>query len=132
MAKKEFPEQEIQINFMAYIAQSGVDGLFVFHVPNGQNVGPFVGTKLQRMGLVAGMPDLMLIHKGHIFGLEIKNDKPRGKLSTAQHLTMAALREAGVECAVAYGIQDCIDQLDAWRLTKRWAKTIPFPAGAKA
>lgn len=124
MARNAHPEQEIQINFMAYIAQAGVDGLFVFHIPNGVKSNPFVGTILNRMGLVAGMPDLMLIHKGHLFALEIKNDKPRGKLSTVQHLTIAALREAGVQCAVAYGLQDCIDQLDAWRLTKKWARHV--------
>lgn len=124
MAKKEYPEQVIQTNFLSYIAQAGIDGLFAFHIPNGQNVGPFVGMKLTRMGLVAGMPDLMLIHKGHLFALEIKNDKPRGKLSPSQIMTIAALREAGVECAIAYGLQDCIDQLDAWRLTKKWARAV--------
>ncbi|RKZ70500.1 MAG: hypothetical protein DRQ48_00910 [Gammaproteobacteria bacterium] len=32
----------------------------LFHIPNGQNVGRIRGYTLQRMGLVAGMPDLML------------------------------------------------------------------------
>lgn len=118
------PEQDIQIKFLQYIASAGVSGLFVFHVPNQRKQSLHMGKIMRECGVVAGIPDLMLIHRGHLFGLEIKNDKPKGKLSTSQHLTLAALREAGVECAVAYGLQDCIDQLDAWRLTKKWARAV--------
>lgn len=120
--KLDREEQEIQINFMAYIGQAGVNGLFSFHIPNGVNSNPFVGSILKKMGLVAGMPDLFLIHKGHLFALEIK--KPNGKLSPAQIMTMAELRDAGVECAVAFGLDQCIEQLDAWRLTKKYARNI--------
>ena len=113
-------EQRIQIAFMSYIAQAGVDGLFAFHVPNGVNSGPVVGAIMKQMGLVAGMPDLFLIHKGHSFALEIK--KPGGRLSSSQILTMAELRDAGVNVAAAFGLDQCIEQLDAWRLTKKYAR----------
>lgn len=127
--KVDREEQEIQINFMAYVAQAGVDGLFAFHVPNGVKSNPFVGSILKKMGLVAGVPDLILIHKGHVFALEIK--KPKGKLSPAQIMTMAELRDAGANVAVAYGLDQCIEQLDAWRLTKKYARNLPKLATAE-
>jgi len=114
------PEQEIQKAFLSYVAQAGVDGLFVCHVPNGVNSGPVVGGIMKAMGLVPGMPDLLFFHKGHSFALEIKAEK--GRLSPAQVLTMAELREAGVNVAVAFGLDQCIEQLDAWRLTKKYAR----------
>lgn len=120
--KQDREEQQIQISFMAYIGQCGVDGLFAFHIPNGVKSNPFVGSILKKMGLVAGMPDLFLIHKGHLFALEIK--KPKGRLSPAQIMTIAELRSAGVECAVAFGLDQCIEQLDAWRLTKKYARNL--------
>ena len=120
--KPDREEQRIQKEFMKYIAASGVSGLFAFHIPNGVNSGPVVGKIMKEMGLVAGMPDLFLIHKGHLFALEIK--APKGRLLPSQILTIAALREAGVECAVAFGLDQCIEQLDAWRLTKKYARNL--------
>ncbi|RTL52910.1 MAG: VRR-NUC domain-containing protein [Bradyrhizobiaceae bacterium] len=119
MTRKSHPEQQIQIAFVAYLAQAGIDGLFYFHIPQGVNSSPFIGTILNRMGQVAGMPDLMLIHKGKTFALEIKNDKPKGRLSPSQMLALGALREAGVDCAVSYGLDDCIAQVKAWGLVKQ-------------
>jgi len=114
------PEQDIQKNLLAYIAQACVNDLFVFHVPNGGYRRPVEAMIFKSLGVVPGMPDLFLIHKGHLFALEIKAEK--GRLSPAQVLTMAELRDAGVNVAAAWGLDQCIEQLDAWRLTKKYAQ----------
>lgn len=123
------PEQQIQKDLMSFIGQACPHELFAAHVPNGVNAGPVVGSILRDMGVVAGFPDLIIFHKGKSYALEVKAE--RGKLSPSQIMTMAALREAGVECAVAYGLQGCIDQIIAWNLTKRTRRVSPLKESAE-
>ena len=116
------PEQEIQIKFVEYVAHAGVSGLVVAHVPNGGKKPVHIGAIHKRLGVLAGMPDLFLFHQGHSFALEIKAGN--GRLLPSQILTMARLREAGVNVAVAFGFDQCVEQLDAWRLTKKYVQRL--------
>src|SRR5215471_16831560 len=49
-------------------------GLFAFHVPNGRLSDPHRGCDPQGMGVTAGVPDILAIHQGRVFGLELKAD----------------------------------------------------------
>lgn len=72
---------------------------FVFAVPNGGKRDVVEAVNLKRQGVVAGVPDLCIIHKGRAFGLELK--AKAGKLSDSQAETFPKLRDAGMRIEVA-------------------------------
>jgi len=56
-------------------------GLF-FHVPNGGSRNKIEGMQLKASGVIPGIPDMILLHKGSAYGFELK--KQDGKVSEAQ------------------------------------------------
>lgn len=69
------------------------------------------------MGVKAGIPDLMLIWRGKVYGLEIKTRT--GRSSREQDAMLAAIIAAGGHAAIAYGLDAALDQLAAWGLLGR-------------
>lgn len=53
-----------------------------FHVPNGGSRDAREGSQLKASGVVAGIPDLVLINKGNAYGFELKT--LTGKVSPEQ------------------------------------------------
>jgi hypothetical protein len=101
---------------VAHFAARGVRDTFVFHPGNGGYRRPVESAILRGLGLVAGVPDLIIVHEGRFFGLELKSDG--GRLSEAQKAAHAALRAAGATVAVAYGLDAAIKQLEQWHLLR--------------
>lgn len=64
-----------------------------FHVPNGGSRDAREGAQLKASGVVAGIPDMILIHKGSAFGFEIKT--LTGKVSPVQDQVHKAWAEDG-------------------------------------
>lgn len=56
----------------------------LFHVPNGGYRSPREGKKFKLMGVVAGVPDLLLLYHSRLFAIELKAKK--GRLSDSQKL----------------------------------------------
>src|SRR5215471_11786734 len=46
--------------------------LLWWHCPNGGARNIIEATKFKRLGVLAGVPDILAIHNGEIFGLELK------------------------------------------------------------
>lgn len=83
----------------------------LIHIPNGQNVGPRQGARLKNQGLVAGVPDLMLlvprkIAKKWIHGLFIEMKAARGKVQQSQQKMHSLLREQRFQVNVCYGWEE--------------------------
>lgn len=55
-----------------------------FHVPNGGQRNAIEGMQLKASGVVAGIPDMILIHSGKAYGFELKT--PTGKVSPVQEV----------------------------------------------
>lgn len=53
-----------------------------FHVPNGGSRNAVEGMQLKASGVVAGIPDCVLIHMGNAYGFEMKTQS--GKVSPEQ------------------------------------------------
>lgn len=79
---------------------------FVFAVPNGGHRNLVEAVNLKRQGVVAGIPDLILIHKGRAHGLELK--AKNGQLRDSQAETFPKLREAGMRIEVARSKEEAI------------------------
>jgi hypothetical protein len=90
-------------------------------------------SKLSRLGLQRGWPDIVLLFEGRIYGLEIK--KPGGVLSRTRIVRtrsgapreligqvdrFARLRAAGMTIEVVNSVDQAISVLYSWGLPLRW------------
>lgn len=107
-------EAQVQRAVIDHLQRRGVKKLYWFHVPNGGRRGRIEGANFKRLGVKAGVPDLMLIHGGRTYALELKREK--GRASGKQLLAHLSLQEAGAIVATAYGLDEAVRQLEAWKL----------------
>ena len=76
------PEQTLQRAVVEHLRWRGAAGLFAFHCPNGGWRSAIEARVFKSLGVIAGIPDLILIHGGQVFGLELKAEG--GRLSPTQ------------------------------------------------
>jgi hypothetical protein len=110
------PEQDLQRAVFAHIAARAVPGVFAFHVPNGGARRPIEAAILKGLGVRAGTPDVILIHQGRAYGLELKAEG--GRASPKQRETIAAMEAAGASCCVAEGLDRALAVLQQWGLLR--------------
>jgi hypothetical protein len=89
-------------------------GCLWFHIPNPRS--KVAGANLKLLGMMAGLPDLILIHQGRVFGLELKT--PRGRVSPVQRACHARLIAAGAVIATVVGVDAAVAQLHQWGLLR--------------
>lgn len=111
MTRRARPEQQIQKAVLEHLRVRGAPNLFAFHCPNGGGRSAIEGAILKGMGVRAGVPDLLIVHDGRLFGLELKTDA--GRISTAQVETLQRMQAAGAIVAVAHGLDHALDWLEA-------------------
>lgn len=83
-----------------------------FAVPNGEARSARTGAKLKSMGVVPGIPDIVIVIHGMAHGLELKADG--GRPSEAQTAVEAQWNAAGGRYAVATGIDEALSILRRW------------------
>jgi hypothetical protein len=113
---RKHPEQQIQRAVADHLRWRGVPGLFWFHPANGGWRSAIEAAIFKSLGVVAGVPDIIIIHSGQCFGLELKAD--RGRLTDVQRDAHERMREAGARVATVYGIDEALAQLCDWRLLR--------------
>jgi hypothetical protein len=111
------PEAQIQRAVIEHLRWRGVPNSFAFHPANGGWRTAVEGAILKAAGVVPGVPDVIIINNGRVFGLELKT--VAGRLSDIQRQTMEAMRRAGAIVAVAHGLDEAIAQLEQWQLLRR-------------
>ena len=79
--------------------------------------GEVPGTRVGR-GIVAGVPDIYLLHLGQAHHIEIKTDAPTSILSDAQRSICAGIIVAGGRLAVARNAIEVLAVLDAWNIPR--------------
>ena len=114
--KRTRPEQAIQRAVFEHLRARGAPGVFAFHPANGGYRKPVEAAIMKGLGVAAGVPDIIAIHNGRVFALELKAEG--GRTSDKQLATMAAMREAGAFTAVAEGLDRALACLEAWGLLK--------------
>lgn len=114
-------EETIHRAVVDVLERAATPGIAWTHMPAGEARAKGVAGKLKGMGVKAGWPDLLIVKGGRLYGLELKTEAGRGpaggrqgRLSPAQVAACAALRAAGAEIAVAYGLDAALDQLARW------------------
>jgi hypothetical protein len=109
-------EHQTHLAVVEHLQWRAVSDLFAFHVPNGGWRTKAEAGLLKAMGVVAGVPDLMLLHQAHLFGLELKREG--GRLSPDQIAVHDAMRRAGATVSTVYGVDEALDQLAEWKLLR--------------
>jgi len=109
-------EQQIQRFVFAHLRGRPAPGMFAFHPPNGGYRKPVEAAILKSMGVVAGVPDIIAIHDGRPYALELKADG--GRLTESQERALIALRAAGAMATHAHGLDQALAVLEAWGLLR--------------
>ena len=91
-------------------------GCIYWHTPNGGARGKTEAARFVGLGVKAGIPDLVIIMGGEVYGLELKADK--GRVTPIQRSVHDQMREAGATVAVAFGLDDALAQLLDWKVLK--------------
>ena len=111
------PEQLLQREIVAALRKVLLPPAMVVAYPTGGG-GALRGAILNGMGLQKGMPDLLIFSR-LAYGLEVKSRT--GKVSSAQHDTMSALEQAGVDCAVVRSVDKALQMVLFWGIPNRIA-----------
>ncbi len=109
-------ESTIQQTIVRHLKLRGASGVVWFHPANGGARSKAEAGRFRAEGVVAGVPDLVLLANGRAYFLELKADK--GRLSPAQRDVQEQLTAAGGTVATAYGLDAALAQLTAWGLLK--------------
>jgi hypothetical protein len=116
MTGRKHSEQLIQRAVMDHLRWRAPPGVFAFAVPNGGWRSAIEAAIFKGIGVIAGIPDVLILHDGHCYALELKSE--RGRLTDVQRLTHGRMREAGAHVATVYGLDEALAQLADWRLLK--------------
>jgi len=108
------PEAAIQRAVFQHLRARGAPGVFAFHPANGGYRKPVEAAILKGLGVVAGVPDVIAVHNGRCFAMEIKAEG--GRATDKQLACIAALREAGAFTCIAEGLDRAIACLEGWGL----------------
>jgi hypothetical protein len=110
------PEQAIQRAVFDHLRARAVPDCFYFHVGNGGYRKPIEAAIMKGLGVKAGVPDVVAIHKGRVFGLELKAEG--GRATPKQLEAIAAMEKAGAYCCIAEGLDRALAVLENWGILK--------------
>ena len=110
-------EDRLQMAVCQHLRWRGTKGLLWFAVPNGGKRMPVEAQILKATGVKAGVADLILLHAGKAFALELKTET--GRATDSQIEFVDAWRAAGGEAWIAHGISEALDRLEEWGLLRR-------------
>lgn len=87
-----------------YLQLALPDDAVAFHPANGEARNPVTAARLKGMGVVPGVPDLVLIWKGRAIGIELKT--ARGRVSPSQKAMAERWTLAGGLYHVCRSVED--------------------------
>ena len=97
-------EEHLQNAVVQYFAVALPKECLFWHTPNSGKLSPNKATRLKKMGVKAGIPDLFLLYDGQLLGIELKIKG--GRLSDAQKDLHPLLEAQGCLVGVCRSIWD--------------------------
>lgn len=112
-------ENAIQRAVFDHIRSRGAPGLVAFHPKNGgiHQRGRRRGINAG-LGVVSGVSDVILLHRGTFYALELKAEGNKVKDGDAQDQFLNRVVDAGGVSAWAAGLDHALQQLEAWGLLR--------------
>lgn len=114
--RRNHPEDEIQCTVADHLRSRAHVGVVWWHTPNGGKRNIREAARLKRMGVRAGVSDIIAHHNGECFALELK--APGGRPTESQLEFQSEFREAGGHAVVAEGLDEALCILQAWGLLR--------------
>ena len=110
--RSEDVEQEAVIAWAHMEERYLPDLKMLYHVPNERKCTVQQGAKLKRLGVRAGVPDLILdVARGNYHGLRIEMKAMGGRATPAQKEWLDQLRLQGYAATICYGAEAAIKVL---------------------
>lgn len=121
---RQHPEDDIQKAVAEHLRARGEPGLVWWHTPNGMKLGgkrnskgiAIQGARLKGLGARSGVSDIIAVHKGRIYCLELK--APGGTASDNQLKFLADMDKAGAYTCLAEGLDRALAVLEQWGLLR--------------
>src|SRR5262249_34283848 len=114
------PELAIHKEVVRHLRKRAAPGALWWHTPNGIRAGgrkaSVQGAIAKGMGVRAGVADIIAVHRGMFFALELK--APGGRPTEAQLEFQSAFRNQGGFTCVAEGLDAAIGTLELWGLLR--------------
>jgi hypothetical protein len=108
--RRSNPEAQIQRAVFQHLKTRGASGIFAWHPFSGGYRRPVEAAIYKGLGARAGLPDVMMLHNGKLFALELKAEG--GKPTPKQVETIAAMQIAGAITGFAVGLDDALRWLE--------------------
>jgi hypothetical protein len=103
-------ENQIMRAVFQNISVRGAPNIFAFHPRNeGRDQRSLAGIN-SGLGVVSGVPDVIVIKGTRCYALELKSG--RGRVSDEQARVLGLMRAAGCDTGVAYGLNEAIRWLE--------------------
>jgi hypothetical protein len=114
--RRQQPEAQLQRAVFAHIRLRRRADVFAFHPRNeGRDQRSLAGIN-SALGVVSGVPDVIIIRAGQAYGIELKSE--RGRVSDEQLACHATMRRAGATVGVAHNIDEAVDLLNDWGILR--------------
>lgn len=114
----EDEEQQMVIEWASYMSIRYPELQLLYHVPNGGSRNRVEASKLKRMGVKAGVPDLVLpVPRGGYAGLYIELKVGKNKPTENQERWLERLMQQGYRTKVCYGSVEAERELE-WYLSQ--------------
>lgn len=107
--KPEHRETRFHIDAFAFLKLILPRNSFVFHPANGGKRGKAEGAIFKAMGVVAGVPDFVIVWDRRVFFLELKTVD--GELSIEQRATIASIEMTGAPVETVRTFEEIRDRL---------------------
>src|SRR5262245_25961476 len=114
--RRRRPEDVIQCAVFQHLRARAAPGVFAFHPANGGYRKPGEAAILKGLGVTAGVPDVIAIHEGRCYAIEIKAEG--GRPTPKQLEAIAAMEAAGAYTCTAEGLDRALAVLEAWGLLR--------------
>jgi VRR-NUC domain len=109
-------EQQIQKAVFDHLKSRAVSDAFFWHPFSGGFRRPKEAAIYKGLGAIAGLPDVLILHQGRLYCVELKREG--GRVSEAQLACLAAMERAGAFTAIADGLDRALACLEAWGLLR--------------
>jgi hypothetical protein len=123
------PEEQIHKAVISHLAARSEPGAFWWHTPNGGKRHVAEAVKFKALGVVAGVPDILILKGGRLYALELK--APGGRLSPAQRLVGPRMEDCGAIISVAKSIDEALVTLEYWGILKRSVASASSPTAGE-
>jgi hypothetical protein len=115
-------EDELQRIVCQHLRQRGAPGLVWWHTPNGGKRRRVEAAILKGLGTRAGVADLIFVHSGRPFALELKADE--GRPTVEQMEFVSDFNSAGGSAAIVNGLDRALCTLETWGLLRGTAQGV--------